>query len=242
MTEKTMGVIIKQSDFGEGHRMLWIFTDKYGIVKAVAHGAEKTKSKSSASTQFLSFCSFEFFDGGEVWNIKSVTPSDTFWPLQEDIKKLALCTYFADLVYYSLDLRNPDENILRLFLNTLYACAYKNVSLDTIKLIFEIKLMYFAGLLPLPSECSACSGEEKPEYFDRRSGAVLCRSCAGKGSVHLTEDEYKVLYFGVFSDMKKMFSYILPEEAVKSLGRTLEEYVAAAIDRNIKSLEYYKKL
>ena len=242
MTEKTKGIIIKQSDFGEGHRMLWIFTDKYGIVKAVAHGAEKTKSKSSASTQFLALSDFEFFDGGEVWNIKSITPSDTFWPLQEDIKKLALCTYFADLIYYCLDLRNPDENILRLFLNTLYACAYKNTPPEILKLIFEIKLMYFSGLLPLPSECSACSGEEKPEYFNKKSGEVLCKNCAGANSVHLTEDEYKVLYFGVFSDMKKMFSYILPEAAVKTLGNTIEEYVETALDRKVKSLEYYKKL
>ena len=99
MTEKTKGIIIKQSDFGEGHRMLWIFTEKYGIVKAVAHGAEKTKSKSSASTQFLALSDFEFFDGGEVWNIKSVIPSDTFWPLQEDIKKLQFLQLFHQDLY-----------------------------------------------------------------------------------------------------------------------------------------------
>ena len=100
---KCTGVIIKQSDFGEGHRMLWIFTDKFGIIKAVAHGAEKIKSKAGAATQFLAMCDFDFYDNGEIWNISSVTAKDTFWPVQEDIVKLSLCTYFADIVYYSLE-------------------------------------------------------------------------------------------------------------------------------------------
>ena len=32
---RARGIIIKQSDYGEGHRMLTVFTEEYGIVKAV---------------------------------------------------------------------------------------------------------------------------------------------------------------------------------------------------------------
>ena len=31
---RARGIIIKQSDYGEGHRMLTVFTEEYGIVKA----------------------------------------------------------------------------------------------------------------------------------------------------------------------------------------------------------------
>lgn len=243
MSEKTTGVIIKQSDFGEGHRMLWIFTKMYGIVKAVAHGAEKTKSKNGGSTQFLSYCEFEFFDNGDVWNIKSVSPKDSFWPIQEDITKLALCTYFADLIYYSLDLHNPDDNILRLFLNTLYGCAYKNIPQKTIKLIFETKLMYLSGLLPAPGGCINCGIDENLLYFDKLSGGIVCRDCGGKSShVSINEETYKVHYLIVYCDLKKMFSYILPENSVKELSLLMENYILSAIDKNIKSLEYYKNI
>ena len=51
---RARGVIIKQSDYGEGHRMLTVFTEEYGIVKAVSYGVKKTKSK-SASSLILSF-------------------------------------------------------------------------------------------------------------------------------------------------------------------------------------------
>ena len=47
------GIIIKQSDYGEGHRMLSIFTEKDGIIKAVKYGAKSTKNRDSASSQFF---------------------------------------------------------------------------------------------------------------------------------------------------------------------------------------------
>lgn len=242
MTEKTAGIIIKQSDFGEGHRMLWIFTQKYGIIKAVAHGAEKTKSKSGASTQFLSYGEFEFFDNYDIWNIKSVTPLDTFWSIQEDIVKLSLCTYFADLVYYSLDLNNVDNNIFRLFLNTLYGCAHKSYPLKTMKLIFELKLTYYSGMLPPPNICLGCGCDSGIVSFDRRSGGVFCNSCGKGDMVSLTDEEYKVLFVATLCDMKKMFSYKLPQEAVDKLAPIIESYVAGTLDREIKSLEYFKKI
>lgn len=242
MSEKTAGIIIKQSDFGEGHRMLWIFTEKFGIVKAVAHGAEKTKSKTGASTQFLSYCDFEFFDNGDVWNIKSVSPKDNFWPVQEDIKKLALCTYFADLIYYSLDLHNPDNNILRLFLNCLYACAYKNTDLTLIKLAFETKLMYFSGMLPSPAQCIVCGCEEKLCYFNKRSGGVSCKDCSSKNDVYIGEDAYKAHFLLVLCDMKKMFSYAIDPQVINKLSPIIESYTLSCIDRQINSLDYYKAL
>lgn len=243
MSEKTSGVIIKQSGFGEGHRMLWIFTEKFGIIKAVVHGADKTKSKSGGSTQFLSYCDFEFFDNGEIWNIKNVSSKDSFWPIQEDLVKLSLCTYFADLLYNTLELHNPDTNILRLFLNTLYACAYKSVSLNLMKLVFETKLMFIAGMLPSPTGCMGCGCEGGIYYFDKLTGGVLCKDCGGKAThIKIDENTYKVYYLIVYCDMKKMFSYQLPENSVLKLSTIIENYVLSVTDKNIKSLEYYKNL
>ena len=49
---RARGIIIKQSDYGEGHRMLTVFTEEYGIVKAVSYGVKKSKSKAAASMRF----------------------------------------------------------------------------------------------------------------------------------------------------------------------------------------------
>ena len=60
---RARGIIIKQSDYGEGHRMLTVFTEEYGIVKAVSYGVKKSKSKAAASSQFLCYGDFDFYKG-----------------------------------------------------------------------------------------------------------------------------------------------------------------------------------
>ena len=54
---RARGIIIKQSDYGEGHRMLTVFTEEYGIVKAVSYGVkikeQSCRIKSNAYTSLL---------------------------------------------------------------------------------------------------------------------------------------------------------------------------------------------
>ncbi len=237
---KTNGIVIKQADFGEGDRMLWIFTEDFGIIKAVGRGARKLKSKSGSSSQFLCYGEFDFFCGGDIWNINSFSPKEAFEPLQFDFKKLALCNYFAELCLIFLDYSNPDKMVLRLFLNVLFACAYREIDLKVIKLVFELKIMTFSGFRPGIDSCGNC-GEEKVVYFDISSGSVLCKSCKRETSVEIKEESLLFLRYFVCCDIKKMFGYIVPEDIASELSYITERYIKHHADREIKSLEYYKK-
>ena len=236
------GVIIKQSDFGEGHRMLWVFTDKYGIIKAVAHGAQRAKSKAGASTQFLALSTFDFYESGEIWTVNSAYAKDTFWPIQENIKKLSLCTYLAEITFYSLEMANPDMPVLRLLLNTLYGCAYKNIPCDVIKIIYELKLMRMTGFMPPPNGCENCGATDEEMFFSTINGEIFCRECADAACVRLDADMYKCIYFIGNCDMKKMFSVSYPDEAINKLAAPVEKYIIHNLGKNIKSLDYYKMM
>ena len=125
---ETKGVIIKQNDYGEGHRMLHVFTQSRGIIKAVRYNAKRMRSK-AASSQFLSYGDFELRgSSGDVMTVHSMETIDSFMPVSENIKKLALGNYMADITYALLGANNPDERILKIFLNALYALAYRNES------------------------------------------------------------------------------------------------------------------
>ncbi|MBR0089157.1 MAG: DNA repair protein RecO [Clostridia bacterium] len=77
---RAKGIIIKQSDYGEGHRMLSIFTEEYGIVKAVSYGATKTRSKSAASSQFLCYADFDLYKANnrDIMTVNAIDTLDGF--------------------------------------------------------------------------------------------------------------------------------------------------------------------
>lgn len=235
---KVKGLIIRQSDYGQGHRMLTVFTDEYGIIKAVSYGARRTRSTQSAASQFLCYGDFDLYKGGgEISSINRIDSIENFYPIHEDLAKLSLCTYFAEITCAILDYNNPDPNVLRLLLNMLYACAYRNIPLRTLKLVYELRLMTLGGYMPQVHSCIRCSSAEQLEAFDLAAGGVLCRKCGG-GSQVLSPEALNVLRYILACPDKKILSFAAGPAALEQLGALSEAYLKMHLDKPFASLAY----
>ena len=240
---RARGIIIKQSDYGEGHRMLSIFTEEYGIIKAVSYGVKKAKSKAAASSQFLCYADFDLYKGAnkDVMTVNSIDTIDGFYPLSEDIKKLSLCVYLSDITYSILGMNNPDARILHILLNSIYALAYRNENIAKVKAVYEMKLMCVGGYMPSVHECASC-GSGKVFAFDLLKGGMVCRDCGGKYLVKMDKNLYRAIDYITSCEDKKMLSFNASEELIKSLGLLTEQYIALQMDQRYASLDYYKAM
>ncbi len=240
---RARGIIIKQSDYGEGHRMLSVFTEEYGIVKAVSYGVKKSKSKAAASSQFLCYGDFTFYKavGKDVMTVNSIDTIDGFYPVSEDIKKLSLCVYLCDITYSILGTNNPDDRILHILLNSIYALAYMDEDMAKVKAVYEMKLMCVGGYMPSLHECVSCGGREV-YAFDLLKGGMVCRSCGGKYTVAMNKTLYRALEYLTICEDKKMLSFNASEDLIVSLGKLTEQYILLQTDRQYPSLDYYKAM
>ena len=239
---RTKGIIIKQTDYGEGHRMLSIFTEDYGIVKAVSYGVKKVKSKAAASSQFLCWADFDLYSkvNSDVMTVNSVDTIDAFYPVTEDIKKLSLCAYLADITYSILGTGNPDSRLLHIFLNCVYAIAYRDEDMAKVKAVYELKMMCAGGYMPNLNGCASCG--DGVYAFDLEKGTAVCKKCGGKYTVRLDSALYKALCYIVSSEDKKMLSFTASDDLIERLGSLTEKYVAVQLDINPQSLAYYKTM
>jgi DNA repair protein RecO (recombination protein O) len=238
---QTDGLVIKQADYKEADRMLTLFTPEYGIIQAAARGVRKMKSGRSASAQLFCYSSFELYTGGDIAVLNNVTMKDAFFPISEDIEKLSLFTYFSDAVMAALGEHNPDSDTLSLFLNSLYAAAYKKVDLLKIKPVFEIRLMRNCGFFPDILHCSRCLKKEGLAYFSARD-ALVCGECRQKSDMPLSPDSYACLYYILYSMPKKIYSFNAPKEVFCELSELSEKYLIYHLERAFPTLEYYKKI
>lgn len=233
------GIVIRQSDYGEGHRMLNIFTEEYGIIKAVKYGAKSTKNRDSASSQFLCYGDFDLYlSNRDAANINSITAIDSFFPVTEDIVKLSLCNYLADITYSILGMNNPDERLLKVFLNCVYALAYKNELPKKVKAVYELKLMSIGGYMPNLGSCS-CSSEEV-FGFNLASGSAVCRKCRTGETIPLTPGTYKALCYITGCEDKKILSFNGNDRLFEELNKISEAYTLMHLEREFKSLDYFK--
>lgn len=237
---RAKGIIIKQSDYGEGHRILSIFAEGLGIIRAISYGAGKSKSAMASASQFLCYGTFELFKGTKnLMNVNSIDVTENFYRVCEDIEKLSLMAYLSDITYGLLGENNADDTILRLYLNTVYALAYRNESVKKIKTVYELKLMSYGGYKPQINACVQC-GSEGIYGFDIEKGGAVCKACVSKTSVKVNERILKAISYITECEDKRMLAFSATDKMLEYLNNISEHYVSIQLDKYFKSLDYYK--
>lgn len=240
---KVRGIVIKQSAFGEANRILTIFTKEYGIIRAAAYGAKSIRSKNTAATQFLAYSDFILYKSDkELMNIQSAEVVESFFSVQEDVVKLSLCVYMCDLVYALLNTNSPDNNILNLILNSVYALANRDILPETVRTVFELKVMAYGGYMPNINCCCACGDVEKIAAFSAECGGIICSDCSKTEDIPINSGVYHALSYIIKSEPKKMFSFNASDEVMNTLSKISEKYVSLYCEKNFSSLTYYKKM
>lgn len=236
------GVILKQSSYGDAHRMLWIFTETDGIVKAVRYGIRGKKTSNAAAFQVLSYGDFKLRPSrGDIMTAVSADIADGFYPISEDIKKLSLMAYLADITYTLLGEANPDSRILSLFLNTAYAAAYRDEPLLKLKAVYELKLMCAVGFMPSLDKCGICGGAA--EYFSPEKGCAICRAHHSAGDIKLSPGAAALMRHIISCPDRKMLAFSVSDEGYyKELSDICAKYVSVQSDKEFASLNYFKAI
>lgn len=236
---KYRGIIIKQANYGEGNRMLWIFTETDGIVKAVRYGVRGKKSANAAAFQLFSYADFTLRESNsEIMTASGADVIDSFYPISEDIKKLALCVYLADIAYGMLGERNPDTRILSLLLNAVYALSSRNEPLFKVKCAYEIKLICAGGYMPNLSGCAICGREGG--YFSAQKGCLVCREHHTADDIKISQAAAAVMNYLISCEDKKMLSFSAKDETVfDEVSRISEKYISVQCDRVSSALSYF---
>ena len=237
------GIVLKRSDYGENNCMLNIFTKKSGIIKAVVYGVKRGKNNSkAASAQFLCYGDYDLYAGrGDAASVNNVNIIDSFLPVSNDIAKLALCAYMAEAVMTILGENNPDERLLGIFLNSVYALAYRDDDIMKVKSAFEIKLMCAEGYAPEMGSCVKC-GSEEIAAFDAREGGMVCQECMKDTSKRISASTYRALYYLINCHDKRMLSFNGNDTLIKDIEEISESYLLEQSDSRFRTLDYFKAL
>ncbi len=237
------GIVLRRSDYGENNCMLTVFTRDSGIIKAVIYGVKRGKNNSkAASGQFLCYGDYDLFGGRDgAGSVNGVNIIDAFLPISESISKLALCNYMAETVITLLGENNPDARLFNIFLNCVYALAYRDDDIMKVKSVFEIKLMCAEGMMPMLGKCVNC-GNDDIRFFDARQGGMVCSACASHGVRRLSNAVYRALVYLTQCEDRKMLSFNANDILINELGKISEEYLLKQSGRDFKSLDYFKSV
>ena len=245
LTFTTQGLVIKELNVGENDRLVTIFTKEYGILKAYASGVKSIKSKRASGCSLLTYSSFTIKRKGENYRITEAEPISSFFTMGMDVEVLSLCQYFCELSLVFVERMNPNEEFLRLILNSLHFITKENKYPPLIKAITEFRIAVISGYRPDLLACEGCGKfEDDIIFFDMQNGSLICKECTENfdGLTALDRTSLTALRHIAFSEFAKLYSFTIPEKSAVILSKITEKYLTLQTDYRFSTLDFYHSI
>ena len=255
MIFEVRGVVLRSVNLGESDRIITVYTKERGILSLMVKGARSLKNRNMAATQQFCYSDFVVGTRQDKLYLKESSLIESFFSLRSSIEGLALAQYIAEVVS-EVGTSDPEEELLRLALNSLYAIAENKYPLEVVKCAFELRSLAIIGFMPDVLACRSCGERSGEFYFDIMSGNIECYACNQRRAMQredlddgeirritiLSEGAKVALGYVVHSPIERLFSFKLSPEDMALLSRSAEDYIINQLERSFKSLEFYNEV
>lgn len=246
MYSNTRGLVLRDVKYRDSDKILTVLTEEWGKLTVKAKNAYGKNSKYSASTQLLCYSDMTLFQNRGRWNLNEASVVESFEGIRQDILKLSLGSYIAELMEAVSDEDMPSTALLYLGLNALFALSRGLYDERHIKSVFELRLMCLSGYAPMLEGCSVCGRRDiQSPVFYLRGGVIRCRDCIAEDyGAHfgLSADVLMAMVHVIGSDAKRIFSFSLEGSEKRRFASLCEEYALAHLERRFRTLDYYRAL
>ena len=242
---QTQGIVLRETNYKEADKILTVLTREGGKRTVKARGCRRKSSPLAPSAQLLVWSDMTLFAYRDHFTMNEAQPLELFWGVRQEMEKLALASYFAETAEAVAEEGRPDQGLLSLLLNSLYALDKLKKPLALVKAAYELKLLCVAGYEPLLDACAFCGAPEPREpQLDLTEGVLCCGSC-GEGEQErrpLSAVSLAAMRHVVYGDPKRLFSFPMDREGMAKMSAACEDFLLVQLDRGFRTLDFYKQL
>jgi DNA repair protein RecO (recombination protein O) len=244
-TYQTEAIIIKRIKLGEADRILTIYTQELGKLKAVAKGTRRPKSKLGGHVELLTHSRLMLARGRNLDIITQAQTIDNFLPIKDDLERISRGLYIAELVDSFTGEHIEDPQLFNLLLETLKQLS-QSADYEPILRYFELNLLDHLGYRPQLQHCTDCNSPLKPDtnFFSCKLGGVLCRDCCFNEPTArpLSLNALKVLRLWQNCDLAAARRVRINRELAVELEQVMREYIKYLLEKQLKSTVWLDRL
>jgi DNA repair protein RecO (recombination protein O) len=194
---ETEGLILKSFSLAEADKIVVFLSQHQGLVRGVAKGAKRLKSKFGGSLEPLTIAQITYFqkEERELVNISQIELVKSYFEIAADPDFLQRFAYIAELLIEFAPPHDPNETLYRMVKACLEAAAKKPQNLESVVLYFEVWLLRLGGYLPDWNRCENCrrafNNTEKTNL--QLNFQLHCQNCrVGSGKLIVSPDQREI--------------------------------------------------
>jgi DNA repair protein RecO (recombination protein O) len=253
---ETQAIVLQTYKLADADKIVLCMTEKAGLIRGVARGARRLKSKYGASLEPFTVIQLTFFEKEtrELVTIKGAEIVKSYFDAARDADAVAGLGYILELVKEFAPPHQADEKLFKL----LRACVdflAQNPSLSfAVSAYTELWTLKLTGFLPDFRVCGVCgtrlNDALKGQIYISTEGVLRCQPCQGGTGQTLSVEAYMLLSATRFSspaEWSLKYSWasaecrqVVSETAQRLVRRALErEPRAGRVSKTISASKAY---
>jgi DNA repair protein RecO (recombination protein O) len=196
---ETEAIVLHTHKLADADKIVVSLTERAGLVRGVARGARRLKSRFGASLEPFTLIHLTFYEKEtrELVTIKGAEIIKSYFGAAGDAYKVAALERLVELVREFAPPHQADERLFRM----LRACIEALAGGEDPSAVFaycELWVLRLTGFLPDLRACGGCGGRLREpsagEIYMTQEGVLWCAACRGGGARPLDRDAYNLLY------------------------------------------------
>lgn len=178
----TEAINLKSYNLNDADKILVMYSKDNGLIKGVAKGVKKPKSKLGARMDLLVANSLQLLKGRSMDTIIQAQTLNNFKKTREDFDKLMLSSYVSEIVMnFGEGSESASKEIYELLYKALNRISEANEKKDALIAVikFQLKILLVMGFCVELDSCLCCRERVLDEnmYFSSTMGGIVCEEC-----------------------------------------------------------------
>src|ERR1700738_469013 len=178
----TAAIVLRTYKLAEADRIAVCLARSAGLVRAVAKGARRMKSRFGAALEPFTLIRLAFYEreNRELVSISSAEILRSHFKLAAQVEASEVLAYMGELVGDFAPPHEPNEKLFRMVTACVEALETSAVPGRLVLRYFEVWLLRLAGLFPDLRSCAECGArldEAQPAYLDVEVNSH-CHNCS----------------------------------------------------------------
>lgn len=237
---------MRGTNLREADKILEIYSDDLGKVRAVARGLRKIQSRLAGHLEPFTYVDLMLAQGrGDLATVTGAKALEHYAALRRDLKSVASASYIAELV----SRLSPEKEANRYFPMLLrHSFRALDSGHDHLRVTsyFEWQALHLAGWEPILHDCVHCHAHLYPQglRFSFSLGGVLCKQCsaADPNSKPVNPEVVKLLRCYSERPFNEVEGLLVGEGVRKETQSIVDDVVTYTLDRVPKSRAFLNHL
>lgn len=238
---ETESLILKTYPLMEADKIVVFLTQNHGLVRGVAKGAKRLKSRFGGGLEPFSIVNLTFYqkEERELVSISQIELQKSFFESASNPLFLQKFAYLAELLSEFVPPHEPNERIYRMTRVCLETAAERPEFLENVALYFEIWLLRLGGYLPSWERCDNC----KRQFGAQENASlqvnfhVLCENCQPGKNRNVISADLRKIYSSAQMLAPVKFAELTKSrtDEIKEVSAILKRLIANILGKELKN-------